>query len=60
MEANLAYYRRRSAEESAAAASAAHPEVRRVHLELAELYGARIAEQEAEDRIEMPRLIVAD
>jgi len=50
MEVDLIYYRRRSAAEAAAAVSSTEPNVRRIHLELARQYDARIAALEAEFR----------
>ena len=50
MEADLAYFQRRMAEEQAAASAAGHPQVRRVHRELAAAYGARLTELDAPDR----------
>lgn len=42
MQSDLSYYRRRASEERTAALQAKHPHVRRVHLEMAELYEQRV------------------
>jgi hypothetical protein len=59
MEAELLYYRRRMACEAAAAAAATDPNIRRIHLELARCYDARIAALDAEGRRAQIHLVSA-
>jgi len=59
MDVDLAYYRNRRAEELAAARLAVNPAVRAAHVELAGLYGDRIASLEARSRIPNIHLVSA-
>jgi hypothetical protein len=59
MKDDAAYYSRRALVERTAAMKAAHPNVRQVHLEMAEAYEQRVRSMTADDRRSALQIISA-